>query len=100
MSNKLLDQIDKEGDYDDSINPNYCSSSRWSVTFTPEENLIVNDADGSTDELGGVGASASVNGVTSRASPSFFTIILVTVIIGIALVALICIAVQCFFRLA
>ncbi|KAM7541752.1 hypothetical protein Aperf_G00000000560 [Anoplocephala perfoliata] len=96
-SKTFANSVDKGDEYEDGINPNYCSSSRWSVTFTPEENLIVNDANETPSIAGGAGTGPAT-GLTTRASPSFFTIILVTVIIALALVALICIAVQCFFR--
>ena len=89
--------ISKGDEYEDSINPNYCSSSPWSVIFTPAENLLVSNAAGLLELSRNLTPGASSGGVT-RAGPSFFTIILVTVIIGLALVALICIAVQCFFR--
>ncbi|CDI96853.2 receptor type tyrosine protein phosphatase [Echinococcus multilocularis] len=93
----ITDSVDKGDEYEDSINPNYCSSSGWSATFTPEESLIVTKANGISN-LAGSGDESSTNGVINRTGPSFFTIILVTVIIGLALVALVCIAVQCFFR--
>ncbi|VDK36550.1 unnamed protein product [Taenia asiatica] len=96
-SKAVIDSSDKGDEYEDSINPNYCSSSRWSVAFRPEESLIITKANGISD-LAGSGGGSSTSGVVNRAGPSFFTIILVTVIIGLALVALICIAVQCFFR--
>lgn len=98
MVKAVIDPGDKGDEYEDSINPNYCSSSRWSVAFTPEERLIVARANGIPDLAGSGGGSAISSVVVNRTGPSFFTIILVTVIIGLALVALICIAVQCFFR--
>uniref|UniRef100_A0A5K3ESB3 protein-tyrosine-phosphatase n=1 Tax=Mesocestoides corti TaxID=53468 RepID=A0A5K3ESB3_MESCO len=81
---------------EDSISLNYCSASPWSLTFTPDKNLIVANGNDLSEAIG-VG-DPGVNGPNLRASPSFFTIILVTVIIGLGLVAVICIAVQCFFR--
>ncbi len=65
------------------------------MTFTPDESLIIPGDSG----VGGLTEMGSGSGTgLNRGGPSFFTIILVTVIIGLGLVALICIAVQCFFR--
>ncbi|BHF67113.1 protein tyrosine phosphatase activity [Sparganum proliferum] len=79
---------------EDSLSSTYCAASPWSVAFQPNKSLLFTDPLG----VGGRVASGGFGIGGNRIGPSFFTVILVTVIVSLGLVALICIAVQCFFR--
>ncbi|VEL40697.1 unnamed protein product [Protopolystoma xenopodis] len=100
---------------DDSLIPELCTASKWSSAFRPDERLHIQlngkmpdlppsiDANGKEQPKNLEDLKRQSHGrliSPSRAEADLFTVSIVSVIVGLGIVAVICIAVGCFMRSA
>ncbi|TPP66738.1 Receptor-type tyrosine-protein phosphatase delta, partial [Fasciola gigantica] len=102
----LLDQTVSPKMDEDAPTANLCTSSVWSLPFSPNKPVAYPDV----DTTGGIGVAVTATepsvrsqvdqagGGTGTTGADMFTVSLIAVIVGLGIIAIVCIAVGCVMR--